>query len=563
MEKNNCIQLVKRYAKILSICILSIFLWSCCASKQQQGDKAKQNQESPIDNSKKRPQNPLAPISLPDDIRQGTPYLGEVDGKTILLEFEKVSKKKYEGTYYFIDNQEEGKRERFSVAVQHKKLLAEFRQQQHTYTSVEIDASDGGFLFVGKEKKVQHTVRFSEYGVPGFRTFPNRYREEIFNYKIIKNVKYGTARGYWTDKKIPTEKYFKEIVDGIGKTTTERDLDLLMDLYLPADTSLDERPLILFIHGGAFYIGNKEDNPIVLWCKHYAAMGYVVASIDYRMGFRLTKQAIERCGYKATQDAHAAMRYLIHYKEKYKINPEYLFAAGSSAGGITALNLAFMRNENKPKSVSNDKNERRDLGDIETSGNAHTERFHIRGVVNMWGAVSDISMLGNSRTSIISFHGDADNIVPYGYDVPFQALKLGLNRTLFDKMYGSSAIHQKAKELGYREKLYTLKGCSHAPHVDKQNQPNQYFWFIQEKTTEFLAEELAGKIGSIRHKEGQVYSIDAPEYKELTWRIEGGIILKESGNQVRVYWFTDAAKHQLEVSGVLQNGTAVHDVYTK
>ncbi len=563
MKKNKIAQRLKNYFSILIISALSIFLYSCCTSKQQSREKEKQEQGATPDNGIRKLKKSLGAISLPENLQRDVPYLGEIDGETVLLQFDRIEDKSGEGFYYLIDNKEEGNRERFSVEVQRKKIRATFQNQTHTFTSIEMKETEKSFQFSAKEKNALHKGHFTVYVRPQFKAFPNRYKEEIFDYKIIKNIKYGTASGYWTDKKIPTEKYLKEIMDGIGKTASERELDLLMDLYLPNDTALDARPLILFIHGGAFYIGNKQDNPIVLWCKHYASMGYVVASIDYRMGFHLTKPSIERCGYKAVQDAHAAMRFLMHNREKYKIDPNYLFAAGSSAGGITALNLAFMRNKNRPKSVCNDKNERRDLGNIETSGNAFTESFHIKAVANMWGAVSDLSILANSRTDIISFHGDADNIVPYGHDVPFQALKMGLNKTLFDKMYGSSVIHQKAKELGYREELHTLKGCSHAPHVDKQNKPNQYFWFIQEKTTDFLAREIAGEIGNIRHEEGQIYSIDAGKFKELTWKIEGGVVLKESGNRVWIYWFADAPQQQLEVSGILQNGAAIHDIYKR
>lgn len=38
------------------------------------------------------------------------------------------------------------------------------------------------------------------------------------------------------------------------------------------------------------------------------------------------------------------------------------------------------------------------------------------------GAVHDTNILANSRIPVISFHGDADGIVPYGYGQPFLKL---------------------------------------------------------------------------------------------------------------------------------------------
>lgn len=71
------------------------------------------------------------------------------------------------------------------------------------------------------------------------------------------------------------------------------------------------------------------------------------------MGFLLPyKDAIDCAGYRATQDANAALRYLMHHADFYRINPDLVFTWGSSAGAITALNVAFLRDNNRPESVT-------------------------------------------------------------------------------------------------------------------------------------------------------------------------------------------------------------------
>ena len=152
------------------------------------------------------------------------------------------------------------------------------------------------------------------------------------------------------------------------------------------------------------------------------------------------------------------------------------------------------------------------LGDIESVSPQYKEKFNILAVANMWGAVHDINMIGNAKTSIISFHGDADNIVPYGYDYPFNdvldpikiALRndnssdaksvksmfsMPLNKALTNKMYGSSLVDKMAKNKGNRSKLFTYPGGGHSLHVDKNNNLVPYFFFIQDSVTAFFVEE--------------------------------------------------------------------------
>ena len=488
---------------------------------------------------------------IPPELQKGVYYVGKFDGKERIIIFNHLHKKDFKGVLYTINS---------DATLQSKEVNGKLKKHKCVFTlsGEKKVLHDFSLLLDGdgfKGSCEEGNFSFYPYKKPAYKTVDkiNRYKEECFEVETIRDVKYGTAKGYWVSRPETSNDYAKIISSGIAQTLSKKDFDLYMDIYMPKGDTMSERPLILFIHGGGFFIGDKRDNPIVLWCQHYAKMGYVAASINYRMGFKLTKSSIERCGYRAVQDAHAAMRFLVHNKQKYHINTDYLFAAGSSAGGVTTLNLAFMRNANRPESANGGKLTE-SLGDIESSGNSLKETFKLRCIANMWGAVHDINMINNSKVSIISFHGNADKVVPYGEEVPFKDMKLSINNWFFNKMYGSKPIHERAKKLGYRTELHTFPDCGHAPHVDANNQPNEKFYLIQEKTTDFFYKEFGSEDISIQYAGGQQFSLNSSNVASCSWRITGGLILSEKGTSVRAVWFPDAKDKVLECTGRLKNG---------
>ncbi len=551
--------------KVLIICILTLVF---CISCKSEGPGQKSKSTTKTEESESEIVQSHGKVFFPDNLQIDKDYVGKMGKTDYLVRFDSVTPDYLSGICYDLTTDSIASPIHFTCMARHKKVAVRFTKLQQygngisevVVKKVSFAATDSTFRGNFTLDDKQQSFKFALYKEPEFKTFKARYLEKCYDYEVIKNVVYGKAKGYWTENVVSADdKYFKIFTDGMKATHDLKDLNLTMDLYLPTNDYLKERPLIVFIHGGAFFIGSKTDNPIVLWCKHYAELGYAVASINYRMGFRPTQASIERCGYAAVQDAHAALRYLVHNKDKYRINPDYIFVAGSSAGSITALNLAFMTNDSRPASSKGDK-KNPDMGGIETSGNGISTPFKIHAIANMWGAVSDINMLKNSHTDIISFHGDADHIVPHDYDLPFQDVKLGLNKLLFSKMYGSTCISQKARELGYKEEMHILHGSGHAPHVNKQNQPTDIFYFIQDKTTNFFYKEINPKKIPIRKSGRQTYRLDYSNIEGTFWRATGGIVLRHDNSSARIVWLKDAPTHILEVSSFLKNGTTIYEV---
>jgi len=99
-----------------------------------------------------------------------------------------------------------------------------------------------------------------------------------------------------------------------------------LDLYLPP---VEHRvPLIIWIHGGAWLAGNKE-NPVPL---AYLNQGYAVASINYRLSQHARFPA-------QIQDCKAAVRWLRAHAARYQLAPRRFAAWGESAGAHLAALL--------------------------------------------------------------------------------------------------------------------------------------------------------------------------------------------------------------------------------
>ncbi len=179
----------------------------------------------------------------------------------------------------------------------------------------------------------------------------NRYVNPIFS-SVYKHsdVKYGEAPA-WT---IPYN-----------------NTDLFMDIYEPVGDGLTRRPLMIWAHPGGFLLGDKEADDMVALCDSFARRGYVTASISYRLGFNpLSTTSAERAVYRGTQDARAAIRYLMEYASIYSIDTNYIFLGGSSAGGVAAVHVAYADQDEAPNAVYGGVIDN-DLGCLDCAGNPY------------------------------------------------------------------------------------------------------------------------------------------------------------------------------------------------
>lgn len=414
----------------------------------------------------------------------------------------------------------------------------EFTQDSH-WKNKRKDAT----VYIYQEPEY-HTANDSAFHIPSNKI------------NITHDEEYGQALGLWCSLPGTEDQSYLEIItDGLLNSITKTTQSLKMDIYYPdvEGTSEYRRPLVVFFHGGAFYVGDKCDSLITGLCRHFASMGYVAVSANYRLGFLPAKSEITRTGYMALQDAHAAIRYMVDHAGQYGIDTSLIFVGGASAGAITALNLAFMRDNDRPKCVYD--RSWRDLGRIASSGNSSHSTFRIKAIANMWGAVTSLRMLTNSKTDIISFHGDADKVVPYDNGYPFDDMSIKFGKRMFDRMYGSMQIDRRARELGLRSELHTFPGEGHSLHHYPDGTWNQKnYLFIRNHITDFFYEEIAGPETVIEEdrNDPRHFLFSNQNVSEVCWHVEGGFIVKlsEQGNDIWVVWDDSAPRHCLYASGL-------------
>ncbi len=108
------------------------------------------------------------------------------------------------------------------------------------------------------------------------------------------------------------------------------------DLYIPDGLEQDkDQYLILFIHGGSFNSGAKEDGDA--WCKYYADKGYITATIDYTLqnhgvkaDLNLVNEEIRNCVFAISEKC-----------SEFGYNLSGMAPCGVSAGGTLAMNYAY------------------------------------------------------------------------------------------------------------------------------------------------------------------------------------------------------------------------------
>ncbi len=79
-------------------------------------------------------------------------------------------------------------------------------------------------------------------------------------------------------------RYTDEILEAAPTVTVEYAPGLLADVYLPLDDPASCRAGIVWIHGGGFTQGTRDGGSELAWGEALARRGFVVASIDYRLG---------------------------------------------------------------------------------------------------------------------------------------------------------------------------------------------------------------------------------------------------------------------------------------
>jgi acetyl esterase/lipase len=283
-----------------------------------------------------------------------------------------------------------------------------------------------------------------------------------------------TGTGGATDPKVDHLKN----VDYVGSKNPRQTLDLL----LPKDRASKKRPMVVFVHGGGWMSGKKEDGLAII--RAIAATGdYATATINYR----LTQEA----GWPSQiHDCKAAIRFLRGKADEYGVDPDKIGVMGASAGGHLVAMLgtsggidglegslgSFLKQSSRVQCVVNFfgpanfltffgkevaiEKMRRDNMAIRLLGKEEEE------IKTNAKAASPVTWITRDDAPFLTAHGTRDNLVPFA-----QAVEL----------------HGALEKSGVKSHLIAMEGAGHGFANPELNQ----------RIKSFLDEHLRGVPGEI------------------------------------------------------------------
>ncbi len=332
----------------------------------------------------------------------------------------------------------------------------------------------------------------------------------------------------------------KDVVYGSATTYNNTTQQLVMDIYQPTGDTVKRRPLLIFAHGGGFVAGSKADAYPVALCTRLARLGYVAASIEYRLGYAFTGVSaaadtpkIAVAAIRGGQDMKAAVRFFRRdaaTTRAYRVFSNYIIVSGSSAGAFAALETGYLDKASEVPSYL----DLAALGGIEgTSGNPGYSSA-VAAVINLSGATQSPGIIEAGNVPLCSAHGTADATVPY--------LQGRIGSLLPPKyVYGSGRLNPRATALGIRNTLRTFKGAGHVPFETNGTYADTTFWTIRDFLRPILrlsGTVLAARSTSAASPGALAYPTPARDYVQLAlpenWRDLGEAqLLDMTGRVVR------------------------------
>ncbi|MDO7854499.1 carboxylesterase family protein [Hymenobacter convexus] len=277
-------------------------------------------------------------------------------------------------------------------------------------------------------------------------------------HSALAQMPIDTTNGRYFQPKFTTVTTTSGVVYGNTTDFLGRPLPLLMDVYQPAGDATAQRPVIIFAHQGGFVTGSRGESYMVQVCTQFAKLGYVTASIDYRLNPFLVFTPTDTTGVslaaiRGMQDLRAAVRFFREdaaTANAYRVSPSRIVVGGASAGAFAALEVGYL---DKVSETTADLN--LTAADIEgSSGHPGYNSFPLA-VLNLSGATNPVSIIEAGNAPLYSAHGTSDAVVPY--------LKGRVGAGLPPKyVFGSGLLNPYATGVGVPN---VLRRFSKAPHI--------------------------------------------------------------------------------------------------
>ncbi|MDO5487765.1 MAG: alpha/beta hydrolase [Rikenellaceae bacterium] len=220
---------------------------------------------------------------------------------------------------------------------------------------------------------------------------------------------------------------------------------LYLDHYVSSGEAM--RPCMIFVFGGGFVRGERDNEGYLPYFEYLNDNGYDVVSIDYRLGLKdLSASAagsmrdmigkLNNAVNIAVEDLFSATAFVLDNAREWGIDRDMIVTCGSSAGAITVLQAEH--------ALCNRKREATLL----------PEGFRYAGVVSFAGAIFSLDGAPKWREKpapVLLFHGSADRQVPYD-----KATMLGVG------FFGSKYLAEMFEDEGWPYWFYDVEYQTHA-----------------------------------------------------------------------------------------------------
>ena len=247
----------------------------------------------------------------------------------------------------------------------------------------------------------------------------------------------------------------QEVVKTTHHYATKEGIELLLDRYDIVAAGDNMRPCMIFLFGGGFKQGERNNKMYISYLERLAREGIVAISIDYRLGLKLhpptggkasVVKALSNAVNIAVEDLYTATNYIVTKAEEWRIDPNIIMISGSSAGAITVLQAEWLR--------SNGSNMAECL----------PEEFRYAGVVSCAGAIFTTKgrpKFRHEAAPMLLFHGTSDSNVPYN-----KSSIMGIG------FFGSKHIAKRLNKAHSPYYFYSAEYVTHTlaatPFIDQQ-----------------------------------------------------------------------------------------------
>ena len=223
--------------------------------------------------------------------------------------------------------------------------------------------------------------------------------------------------------------------------------NLALDVYQPVGDTMNQRPVLIWMHGGGFAGGRRDNRGEVDLMDYVVKRGYVGVSISYRLtrkgqsfscdASRKDKMATFRA---ASEDLWDAIFFIFANHQTLGVDTSRMLIGGSSAGAEGVLNAVYMR-------------------DWLFEGYSKYHQIPIAGIFSLAGAVIDGRYIRPEQAvPAVLFHGTKDQLVPYATAAHHYCKPTDIGYIVLD---GSRTIADRLKTTKQSYLLYTFEGAGH------------------------------------------------------------------------------------------------------